>query len=88
MTYRRLTYDQTPTAGGVRVSCGRQTIELPHNSTPETWESLLATLGDEYEVMSFDGVITLGWPSECDALTVSRAPDLVSDSTPCDVRLE
>ena len=88
MTYRRLTYDQPPTAGGVRVSCGKQTVELPHNSTTETWESLLATLGEDYEVLRIEGAIILGWPSGCDALTVSRAPDLVSDGNPCGARLE
>jgi len=88
MTYQRITYDIPPTAGSVRVSRGMQTIELPHNSTPETWESLLARLGEDYEVTSVEGQITLGWPDGCVPLTVSRAPDLVYGNTPCGVRLE
>jgi len=88
MTYQRITYDAPPTAGNVRVSREKQTVELPFNSTPETWESLIATLGEDYEVISVECQITLGWPDGCVPLTVSRAPDLVYGNTPCGVRLE
>lgn len=88
MTYRRVIYDQPPTAGSVRVSRGQQTIELPYDSTPETWECHLARLGDEYEVFVLEHSTVLGWPGSCEPLTVSRNEDLMSGGLPCNVRLE